>query len=90
MQLRSLPPTDDQPVESAGATLWVYGMSCPKCVSNIDITLKDLVGVSQVQINMAAGIVQVGFSGERHPTPRQLAKAVDNAGLTLVRMVATP
>ncbi len=83
----ALVANDDRPVESNGATLWVHGMSCPKCVSNVDITLKKVSGVQDVSINMAQGIVRVGFAAGAHPTPRQLAHAVDDAGLTLVRMV---
>lgn len=80
--------TDATPIDASGARLAVFGMSCPKCVSNVDLTLKRLPGVATVAINMRDGIVDVGFTDGAGPSPRELARAVDDAGLTLTRIEA--
>lgn len=88
--LVDLGPGADQPLVGSSARLAVHGMSCPKCVSNVDITLKRLPGVTSAAINMRDGIVDVAFGEGTRPTPRQLAKAVEDAGLTLVRIEVAP
>jgi copper chaperone CopZ len=82
--------SDERPLEGSRAVLWVRGMSCPKCVSNIDLQLKRLPGVDSVAINMNAGTVSVGFVGTERPTRGQIAKAVDDAALTLFRIEMVP
>ncbi|MBL9148968.1 MAG: heavy-metal-associated domain-containing protein [Phycisphaerae bacterium] len=81
---------DATPVTGRSVTLWVYGMSCPKCVSNVDVTLSRIPGVTDVTINMRDGIVVAALDGVTHPTRGAFARAVDDAGLTLVRLEAAP
>ncbi len=81
---------DASPVSGSGSVLWVKGMSCPKCVSNVDLQLKRLPGVDGVAINMGLGTVTVRYAGAERPTKRQLAEAVDNAALTLFRIEEVP
>jgi copper chaperone CopZ len=78
--------TDAQPVSADQVKLWVYGMSCPKCVSNVDLQLRRLPGVDAVAINMGLGLVTVSMSGASRPSPQQLAGAVDDAALTLLKI----
>jgi copper chaperone CopZ len=81
---------DGTPVSGSGSLLWVRGMSCPKCVSNVDLQLKRLPGVDRVAINMGLGTVSVTYAGAERPMKRQLAEAVDNAALTLLRIEEVP
>jgi copper chaperone CopZ len=81
---------DARPVSGSGSVLWVRGMSCPKCVSNVDLQLKRLPGVDRVAINMGLGTVSVTYAGTERPSTRQLAEAVDNAALTLLRIEEVP
>jgi copper chaperone CopZ len=61
-------------------------MSCPKCVSNVDLSLLRVPGVERVAINMKDGLVTVDLAESPKPTAAQLARAVDAAGLTLARI----
>lgn len=61
----------------------VLGMSCPKCVSNVDIQLMRVPGVKASKIDMATGIVQVELQPGATVTKAALAKAVDDSGLTV-------
>jgi copper chaperone CopZ len=81
---------DATPVEGRAVTLVVYGMSCPKCVTNVDVTLSRIAGVRDVAINMRDGIVVATLDGTTRPSRGAFARAVDDAGLTLVRLEITP
>lgn len=76
---------DSAPIAASGATLRVNGLSCPKCASNVDLTLADVPGVSGVEkVDLSAGEVRLAFGGGEHPSPATLARAVKRAGYTLV------
>lgn len=66
------------------ATLVVQGLSCPLCAHNLDKLLLKVEGVQSAAVNMAAGTVAVGFDAAKPPLPQALAKAVTDAGFTLV------
>jgi copper chaperone CopZ len=78
--------TDTTPIDVAQVRLGVLGMSCPKCVSNVDLSLLRVPGVERVAINMKDGLVTVDLAESPKPTAAQLARAVDAAGLTLARI----
>ena len=81
----------DAPLAPGPHTLTVRGMSCPKCVSNVDKQLARLPGVDRATVDMKHGTVAIAVSGERRPTPRALANAVEDAGFTLEAIdAATP
>lgn len=40
-------------------TLAVEGMSCPSCISHIDVALKELEGVETVEVKLKEGKVSV-------------------------------
>ena len=61
----------------------VLGMSCPKCVSNVDIQLMRVHGVKHAAIDMATGQVTVEIDPTAGVTRAQLARAVDDSGLTV-------
>jgi len=77
---------DESPITADSATLIVHGMSCPLCANNADKKLRDVPGVGNVAIDMGSGKVSVVFSGKEHPSRAQLARAVKDAGFTLVRI----
>jgi copper chaperone CopZ len=74
---------DDTVLTRSPAQIQVMGMSCPKCVSNVDIQLMRVPGVNRAAIDMSTGIVRVEFDPSRGITRAALAKAVDDSGLTV-------
>ena len=74
---------DDTVVTTSPVKLHVLGMSCPKCVSNVDIQLMRVPGVQKAQIDMGSGVVTVDFDPSKKITRAALAKAVDDSGLTI-------
>lgn len=75
--------TDQTTVTTSPVILNVKGMSCPKCVTNVDIQLARIPGVQKSSIDMSTGKVIVNFDPTKHVTRGALAKAVDDSGLTL-------
>jgi copper chaperone CopZ len=64
-------------------SIQVMGMSCPKCVSNVDIQLMRVNGVKKAKIDMSTGVVSVDIDTSAKVTRAALAKAVDDSGLTV-------
>lgn len=77
---------DPAPLAASSVTLFVNGMGCPLCVTNVDKQLERLKGVETVKVDLGAGTVDVGLGGKARPSGAALAEAVDNAGLTLVKI----
>lgn len=76
-----------EPVGTPSATLWVNGLGCPQCASNIDLQLERVSGVESIYTDLSVGKVTVGFSaGAKHPSPADLSEAVEDAGFTLVKV----
>ena len=75
--------TDETAVTTSPVILNVKGMSCPKCVTNVDIQLARIPGVQKSSIDMSTGKVTVNFDPAKHVPRGALAKAVDDSGLTL-------
>lgn len=83
------PRADLSPIVDTGATMRVNGMSCPKCANNIERQLAQIEGVDDIQIDLGSGVVSVGFTPDHaHPSPAQLADAIDRTGFTLVSVHA--
>ena len=61
----------------------VLGMSCPKCISNIDLQLARIPGVSGVQIDMKHGTVSLSVAAGTRVARAALNDAVEDAGFTL-------
>lgn len=76
----------DQPLPPGRITMSVNGLSCPLCASNVDQQVKRLPGVSNVFVDLAKGRVSATLTGPKTPSPAQLAKAADDAGVTLVKI----
>lgn len=77
----------EDPVESDAAVLWVNGLGCPLCATNIDHQLKRVKGVGKINVDLSIGKVDVTFKPDMtHPSPSRLGEAVEEAGFTLVRI----
>ena len=71
-------------------TLSVRGMSCPKCISNVDLQLARIAGVREVAVDMRNGLVRLSID-DRHEVARSaLAAAVADAGFTLASIRTEP
>ena len=65
--------------------LTVWGMSCPKCITNVDQILSDLDGVHDVHTDMANGLVTLR-AGSPAPVPAAIHDAITRAGFTLMEI----
>lgn len=75
------------PIAGDSAVLYVNGMGCPLCATNIDMQLKRLPGVKSVKVDLGVGTVKMDLiSGMPHPSPDRLGHAVEDAGFTLVKI----
>lgn len=74
------------PLTSERALLYVNGMGCPLCATNVDVQLKRIRGVEDATIDLGAGTVAISMPGQTRPSPKRLADAVADAGFTLVRI----
>lgn len=77
---------DTTPLTTDDATLSVRGLSCPKCANNVNLALGKLPGISDTHIDMGKGEVHVVFDpiAKTRPSKAQLAKAITDAGFTIV------
>ncbi len=77
---------DSRPIEADEATLIVRGLSCPKCANNVNLQLDKVDGVGETHIDMGKGEVRVVFEplAPIHPSKAQLARAITDAGFTVV------
>jgi mercuric ion binding protein len=63
--------------------LEVLGMSCPKCISNVDLQLARIAGVGEVAVDMKNGLVTLSVAAGAEVSRDRLAAAVEDAGFTL-------
>ncbi len=76
------------PIPAPSVVLWVNGMGCPLCASNIDRQLERVKGVSTVKVDLGDGTVALTLAASGpHPSPARLGEAVEDAGFTLVKVV---
>jgi copper chaperone CopZ len=78
---------DKKPIDAKWATLYVNGLGCPQCATNIDLTLAKTGGVSWMYVDLGHGVVQMKMdpSGKK-PSPYDLKNRVTDAGFTLVKI----
>lgn len=74
------------PLEASAATLYVNGLGCPLCATNVDLQLKRVTGVSNMQVDLSTGKVDIAMAGPVKPSPKRLADAIADAGFTLVKI----
>lgn len=67
---------------STTETYDVVGMTCDHCVRSVTEEVSALTGVSEVQVDLAAGKVHV--TTHQPVTPEQMREAVEEAGYQLV------
>ncbi|MGE7692445.1 copper chaperone CopZ [Lysinibacillus sp. NPDC097214] len=60
-------------------TLNVQGMSCGHCVNSVEKSVGALVGVEQVKVNLADGLVDVAFD-ETQVSLDQIKETIDDQG----------
>lgn len=70
--------------------LVVHGMSCPKCISNVDLQLKRIDGVSDPKVDMKHGIVAITVREGASPSRGAVASAITDAGFTLAEIREVP
>ena len=75
-----------EPLQGSGAILWVSGLGCPQCASNIDLQLKRIPGLTLIRPDLSTGKVDVSFTGRSRPSAYTLSEAVHDAGFTLVKI----
>jgi copper chaperone CopZ len=66
--------------------LVVHGMSCPKCISNLDLQLTRINGVRDPRVDMKNGVVAITVEIGASPSRRAIANAVQDAGFTLAEI----
>lgn len=62
-------------------TLAIQGMTCNGCVKHVDKALRELPGVSAVEVNLAEQRAKIVHDAEQAPVPDLIA-AVEHAGYT--------
>lgn len=75
-----------EPIKAEAATLWVNGLGCPLCATNIDMQLNRVKGIANTKVDLSTGKVDLVFVGPDRPTPHRLSDAVADAGFTLVKI----
>lgn len=75
-----------EPLAGDRAVLWVNGLGCPQCASNVDIQLLRLKGVEEAKVDLSTGKVTIAMAGPSRPSPAQLTHAVEDAGFTLAKI----
>ncbi|GJQ29530.1 MAG: hypothetical protein HBSAPP03_14140 [Phycisphaerae bacterium] len=75
------------PVASSAVVLYVNGLGCPLCATNIDKQLLRNRSIATATVDLGAGTVLVTFKeGAAHPTPDRLRNIVEDAGFTLIKV----
>ena len=82
--------TDETAVTTSPVILNVKGMSCPKCISNVDLQLKRIDGVVDPKVDMKHGVVSVTVREGAAPTRASVAAAIGDAGFTLTEIREVP
>lgn len=67
-------------------TLVVHGMSCPKCISNVEMQLARIKGIVHPAIDMKHGFVRIDVEGGANPSKNLIASAIADSGFTLVEI----
>ena len=73
-------------IKATSLALHIRGMSCPKCVTNAEIQLERLPGVSGAMLDMGGGTFRIKVKPGAPVTRGDLARAIWVAGFTLVEI----
>lgn len=74
------------PIPEGATALYVNGLGCPQCASNVDVQLMRLPGVRKADVDLSTGVVTIDVKGEKRPSPYQVSERVKDAGFTLVKL----
>ncbi|MDI9402574.1 MAG: heavy-metal-associated domain-containing protein [Limnohabitans sp.] len=74
---------DAQTLAPGRYALVVFGMSCPKCISNVDLQLGRIDGIANPKVDMKHGIVTIDVDGPVAPSREAVFRAILDAGFTL-------
>ncbi|XVJ60883.1 MAG: heavy-metal-associated domain-containing protein [Tepidisphaera sp.] len=78
---------DKSEIKARWVTLYVNGLGCPQCASNIDLTLAKISGISWMYVDLGHGVVQMKLAEDaKRPSPLELKNKVTDAGFTLVKI----
>jgi copper chaperone CopZ len=58
-------------------------MSCPKCISNVDLQLARIEGIRDAKVDMRHGLVTFAVPGPAEPSRAAVSRAILDAGFTL-------
>jgi hypothetical protein len=76
------------PLAEGQVEMWVNGMSCPLCITSVDILLERTKGIEGTpRVDLASGKIYTNLAGKTRPSPADLRNVVSNAGFTLVKLV---
>jgi copper chaperone len=64
--------------------LTIEGMSCKHCVNHVETALKELEGVSSVQVDLKKGVADVELTTEI--SDDTFKNAIDEVGYTVVKI----
>ncbi len=67
-------------------TLVVHGMSCPKCISNVEMQLTRIQGITHPTVDMKNGFVRIDVHSDNAPSKTVIANAIEDSGFTLVEI----
>jgi copper chaperone CopZ len=74
------------PIKADSAVLYVNGLGCPLCATNIDKQLLRVDGVETATVNLGDGTVVITLAGKARPSPYDLSESVLDAGFTLMKI----
>lgn len=75
------------PIGGTEVVLYVNGLGCPLCATNIDKVLEREDYTRSVSVDLGQGTVTLGLKpGETAPSPKELADLVHDSGFTLVKI----
>ncbi|HEX5581342.1 MAG TPA: cation transporter, partial [Gemmatimonadaceae bacterium] len=82
-------PSTPEVSATADCELRVGGMDCASCAAHVERAARTVPGVSDVRVDVMGGRVRVAHSGGA-ALPRLLARAIRQAGYTVVEPDAAP
>lgn len=78
---------DTKPIQATEVVLFVNGLGCPLCATNIDKVLEREDYTRSVVVDLGLGTVTLGLKPEETaPSPKDLYELVHDSGFTLVKI----
>ena len=78
--------TTDSFIAERTATMWVKGMTCPFCASNLETYMAKIDGLEKIDADLATGRVLVQIASFEDDTESVLRKAVEDSGFSVDRI----